>query len=400
MSRKKKTPYKKQAKNPDNKLLMILTLGVIVILIIIIIINSLSGKKYNDVKIKENNSLMYSKRMVERLNTNNENVLISDLSLNPTLSIFYEYGNEKVKQELQNYFEKPSEEIMSNYDKIYTRYKDAYKKVNFENSFWINKNNYPISKEVINTAKNKLHFIIKEKDFSRNQTATEMNQWVKKKSHNRVTSDFKANQIKEMSSILMGTLYFNEKWKSTYEENNIKDGTFYGINGEKEVTYLYSEENTYLESDKAIGFMKPYEEDGLFFIGIIPTEGNNLENINLNEVMNNKKNASVDVKIPEFSFKYDVYLTDTLKEMGIKSIFESGNLDKIAKSLYVSKILQKNYIKVDRNGTEAFSLNASTMETTSLEPENPRVYLDKPFLFLIYDDKIDQVLFIGRVNEI
>ena len=40
----------------------------------------------------------------------------------------------------------------------------------------------------------------------------------------------------------------------------------------------------------------------------------------------------------------------------MNSIFKVGNLDSIAKDLYVEEFIQKNYIRVDRNGTEASSL--------------------------------------------
>jgi len=86
--------------------------------------------------------------------------------------------------------------------------------------------------------------------------------------------------------------------------------------------------------------------------------------------------------------------------MNINSIFKEGNLDSIAKDLYVSKFIQKNYIKVDRKGTEAFSITVAIgAQWASISTRNT-VILDQPFIFMIYDDTIDQVLFIGNVNNI
>ena len=117
-------------------------------------------------------------------------------------------------------------------------------------------------------------------------------------------------------------------------------------------------------------------------------------------IMKHRQDAKVSVKIPEFEYRQTIDLKEVLNKMNINSIFTVGNLDSIAKDLYVDKFIQKNYIKVDRKGTEAFSVTL-TIDTQWASIESIKeVYLDKPFIFMIYDDTIDQVLFIGNVNNI
>ena len=66
-------------------------------------------------------------------------------------------------------------------------------------------------------------------------------------------------------------------------------------------------------------------------------------------------------------------------------------------------LFKKNYIKVDRKGTEASSITKAMNHQWGIEvgePEVKVVKLDRPFIFVIYDSSIEQVLFIGNVNNV
>ena len=66
---------------------------------------------------------------------------------------------------------------------------------------------------------------------------------------------------------------------------------------------------------------------------------------------------------------------------------------------YLMTALQKTYIEVDENGTEAAAVTMGAMGgTTSAMPQPELVVFraDQPFVFFIRDDKNDQVLFIGE----
>ena len=389
----------KNKKKKSNKKVLYVLIGLLVIGVIYVVYSYL-GTTFKDVRISNNKSIEYSDKMLKSLYNEKENILYSDLTLNPTLTFYYEEGNDSVKNELKDYFNADSETLISNYDQIYQRYKNAYKRVNYAGSFWINSNsNSDISKSSKETA-DRLHFQLGYKDFTKSSDVNKINRWITKKSHNKVKGDLKTDELSGMHSVILGTLYFNEKWFVPYEPSEVSEGTFNGTKGNQQVTYLTSDENIYLESDTAKGFMKRYKDEGLYFVGIIPKDNHSLQDIDLNELMKSKSSQEVTAKIPEFEYKYEHELTDNLKDIGINSIFKNGNLDNVASNLYVEKILQKNYIRVDRKGTEAFSLNETLTKQWGSVSMPHQVYLDQPFIFMIYDDTIDQVLFVGQVNNV
>ena len=374
---------------------ILIILGVIVLVTIGILLYRNYGTIFKEVEIKDNKSINYSNKLIQEIIDQENNSLLCDLTLNTNLAFFYSEGNKKVKDELNTYLNTDKDTLINNYNKIYERYRYANKRVSYGNSLWINKDTDDCSKESKLTA-NKLHFDIKNKKF--NNTKNEINKWIKKKSHGKINNAI--GEIDNAQSVLVSTLYFNEKWAEKYEESDIHSETFYGSLGNTTETFLSSEEEIYLEDETSKGFMKPYKDEGLYFVGIIPKDEYTLKDINIENLMKNRKDTSVSVKIPEFEYEQTIDLKEVLKKMNINSIFKVGNLDSIAKDLYVDKFIQKNYVKVDRKGTEAFSVTLDINMQWGEVANMNTVYLDQPFMFMIYDDTIDQVLFIGNVNNI
>ena len=386
----------KEKNNKKKNILIIILLIAVVIIGAVLLIDNF-GSKFQDVEISNNKSIEYSNKLLKEVYDENKNTLVSDITLNTNLAFFYAEGNEKVQNELKNYFVDDDDTIINNLRNINDRYKYAGKKVSYANSLWINSSTDDCSKQSKDTAK-KLNYDIKYAKFN-DKALNEMNKWIKRRSHGKIKEAIE-DDISNAQSVLISTLYFNEKWNSEYEESDIDPGTFYGTKGNQEATFLSSEEEIYLEDPTAIGFMKPYIDEGLYFVGILPLEGNTIKDIDIESLMKTRSDVTVDVMIPEFEYEQTIDFNNVLNNMNIKSIFEQGNLDSIAKDLYVSKIVQKNYIKVNRKGTEAFSITDSINAQWGDISSTIRVVLDHPFIFMIYDEKIDQVLFIGNVNNI
>ena len=147
---------------------IIIVLLIILVIGIIYVINLFQGTKFKKVTISNNQSINYSSKMLNTLYDENTNILYSDLTINPILTFFYDLGNDKVKSEMNDYFNDKSTTLINNYEKIYDRYKEAYKRVNYSNSYWINKGK-TISPKATKTAE-KLNFPINEREFSKKST--------------------------------------------------------------------------------------------------------------------------------------------------------------------------------------------------------------------------------------
>jgi serine protease inhibitor len=71
-------------------------------------------------------------------------------------------------------------------------------------------------------------------------------------------------------------------------------------------------------------------------------------------------------------------------------IFESENP-------FVSQVLHKAFVDVNETGTTAGAVTIVAMVTGREPIINNSFYCDRPFIYLIYNKKINTILFIGRM---
>ena len=106
--------------------------------------------------------------------------------------------------------------------------------------------------------------------------------------------------------------------------------------------------------------------------------------------------------LPKFKMEYETQLNDALKALGMTSAFSHmADFSKMVEedaSLFISEVKQKTYIDVNEEGTEAAAVTGVIMDTASA-PANAPFLMDvnRPFFFIITDNKTGIVLFMGFV---
>eukprot|EP01083_Nonionella_stella_P078896 216163_1 len=107
--------------------------------------------------------------------------------------------------------------------------------------------------------------------------------------------------------------------------------------------------------------------------------------------------------LPKFKYEFTMQLNDVLNEMGITDAFEDGVADFSAingsKNLKIDNVIHKAIIEVDEEGTEAAAVTVVTMDDFGCAmPINqpPEIKFNHPFVFYIYEEAKEIVLFSGR----
>jgi serpin B len=97
-------------------------------------------------------------------------------------------------------------------------------------------------------------------------------------------------------------------------------------------------------------------------------------------------------------------LIEPLKSMGLNLPFSGGDFSKMAgERLEISKIIQKAFVELKEEGTEAAAVTVIMMRTESSMHEDP-VYVpefraDRPFFFVIREKSTGLILFTGVVEN-
>ncbi|HEU0299507.1 MAG TPA: serpin family protein, partial [Longimicrobium sp.] len=66
---------------------------------------------------------------------------------------------------------------------------------------------------------------------------------------------------------------------------------------------------------------------------------------------------------------------------------------------YVTDVLQKVFVEVNEEGTEAAAVTVAAFALRGLVPRMKMFIVDRPFLLAIRDDTTGALLFIGQVTE-
>ena len=119
--------------------------------------------------------------------------------------------------------------------------------------------------------------------------------------------------------------------------------------------------------------------------------------------LSRSKSSRVRLTLPKFEFSYKRELSKDLRAQGLENLFtSSANFSGLSQSgsFKVGLLLQKTYIKVAEEGTEAAAVTSIGLEATSV-PVRPDVTMtvDQPFLFVIYDKPTSAIHFVGTVKE-
>ena len=299
-------------------------------------------------------------------------------------------------------------------------------RMNVANSFWFRDTaGLEIKESYIKDIKTYFNASAYKESFD---TATKdaINNWCDENTYGMIKKVIQEISPEDIAIIVNATA-FEGAWLVPYEEHQVEEGeTFYTEYGSEEnADMLYSEEGFYIEGkigDKTVtGFKKSYE-DGYSFVALLPEEGTavadcvkDLDGSTFASLLNNGRYEKVKTAIPEFTSEYTVNnLINTFEKMGIKDIFSPDMADlsdmataaapggDAAYNLYISKILHKTFIEVNRKGTRAAAVTEMVVGCTSMpRPEEIHtVRLDRPFIYAIIDDVTATPIFIGTVMSV
>lgn len=247
------------------------------------------------------------------------------------------------------------------------------------------------------------------------QTVKDINNWVKQNT-NEVIPKILDEIPKEAVMYLVNALAFEAEWQKVYYDSQVREDVFTLEDGTKQnVEFMFSEEYNYLEDENTIGFLKYYADCKYAFVALLPNEGISIRDYvadlsgeKVNHFIENRKEGVVFAAIPKFKTEFNVNVKEILLNMGLKSGFDAERADfsRLGTStdgnIYISRVLQNAFISVGEKGTEAGAATLVEMnDEGAAEPkEIKRVYLDRPFIYMLIDCETNIPFFIGTMMQV
>lgn len=243
-------------------------------------------------------------------------------------------------------------------------------------------------------------------------TLADINNWVKEKTDGMIPKIL--DKIpQEALMYLVNALAFDAKWMKPYTEYAVQEGEFRCADGTKrKVKLMYSEEGQYLEHEKAVGFLKPYEGGKYAFAALLPKESVSVEELlaaldgaALYKLLTEPEYATVQAALPKFETEYGAELSDTLKNMGMELPFDgfqadfSGLGSSTGGNIFIGRVLHRTFLSVDEAGTRAGASTVVEMVDECAPMDLKQVFLDRPFVYLLVDLETGLPFFIGAMRN-
>ncbi|XP_078044374.1 serine protease inhibitor 3/4 isoform X4 [Augochlora pura] len=260
-------------------------------------------------------------------------------------------------------------------------------------------------------------------DFAQSsQAANTINSWVSEKTNNRIKDIITSGDVNQDTAlVLVNAVYFKGIWQNKFSPEATQPLPFH-VNGNeiKNVPTMYrygSYKYGELPEINARFIEIPYKGDSMSMLIILPNEVNGLaevekkmQNINLNYILNQGSVQDVKLYLPKFKIESKIELNSPLKKIGLTDMFTSrANFSGIADAdLVVSKVVQKAFIEVNEEGSEAAAATALMFAyATSLNYRPEQIMeIDRPFAYGILHKSQDTedrgrfaILFSGHIID-
>ena len=248
------------------------------------------------------------------------------------------------------------------------------------------------------------------------QAANTINQWCAKHTHGLIEKLVQASDFSDLTAfVATNAIYLKENWRFPFDPNDSFPGDFTTADGKTVPAHMMSRTAKFpaAKGEDWVAVALPYAAstpsgEPCYFIAISPTKdirgfATTLTYDKYLAIRNRIGYAGGQTRVIMPAFTIDgatLKLNNALKAAGLNTIFKKADFSRLTTSkidIYLSDVMQKCYVKVDEQGTEAAAATAAVANFRAL----PRaVVLDRPFIWVIGSlSGSEAPLFMGIVEQ-
>jgi len=250
-----------------------------------------------------------------------------------------------------------------------------------------------------------------------------VNAWLARHTQQILCNVIKENSLDNTPQIVGACAnFFQCGWKKKFTTG---PGNFKSFMQQETVVQMIKSEDEFkmcrFKALKSTVIEIPYDFDGISMWFVLPDPQVQLDYVEdeltgemIDSMIFQSKLQRVAVDIPKFRIRCGVDLRHALEGVGIKTVFDENraNLSRMSynESLVVSGIVHESLMEVNELGTWAnppvadhVPLSVTNLPTDVNENGSASVesfYCDRPFLFFVRHEKLQHILFIGRVMKL
>ncbi|WP_167613128.1 serpin family protein [Maribellus sediminis] len=350
-----------------------------------------------------------------RATSNEENLMISPLSVSLALAMAYNGADNTTKTEMETAMKLNGltvDQINNSYEMLVDALQSLDEEVVFEiaNAIYYQEG-FPIHQSFLDINQSVYKAEVESLQFG--PAAVDIiNAWVADKTHDKIKTIIQ-DLSPQARMVLLNAIYFYGTWTKEFDEDGTKMNRFTKNDGTiTEIPMMSKTDELEYTANELFSAVKlPYGNGQYQMVVMRPEDGYTSTDL-VKELSMEKwtewssqfsEPQKVQVTMPRFKFGFKSQLNNILEQMGMEQAFTSNaDFSKISdEKLYISEVIHKTYIDVNETGTEAAAVTAIVFEVTSAGPGPEKIYftVDKPFVFAITEEDTGAILFIGEVQN-
>jgi serine protease inhibitor len=240
-----------------------------------------------------------------------------------------------------------------------------------------------------------------------------INDWVREKTRGKIPAILDQVASNEIM-FLINAIYFKGRWRSAFDPDRTRPGTFRAGQGAPQTVPMMSREPDTLRyaSRPELEAVELLYGNGAWAMTIIlPREGRSLSEVTAGltparwqEWVQGLSSVKMGLVMPKLRLEYKRELKDDLAALGMRRAFDPDRADfgnmvsgPLGGNLYLTRATQKTFVDVNEEGTEAAAATSVGVGVTSAPMT---VLVDRPFLFAIRERFSGTILFLGQITRV
>lgn len=368
--------------------------------------------------VRENNS--FALDLYQQLRQEEGNLFFSPFSISTALAMTYAGARNETAAAMAQvlHFSEDGEQLHKNFATILRDVQtECGQQVSIANRLWAQEG-INFLEEFVNITKNQYQAPIAEVDFisESSQARQKINNWVAAQTQEKIQELIAEGMLNvDTRLVLTNAIYFKGDWALPFREDNTRE-TAFTISPDREIKvpmmYHFKVGLPYARLPELQVLELPYVEEKLSMVVLLPKAVDGLAALEkqLTPEKLDKWLSSLDfvqggvqVWLPKFQMTSEFQMKETLSQMGMGFAFSQqadfSGMNGKSDDLLISEVVHKAFVDVNEKGTEAAAATGVVMAMRSMPVAPQEIFrADRPFLFLIRENKSGSILFLGRVT--
>lgn len=360
--------------------------------------------------ISANNAFAFDLFRTVNLDEHKENVFVSPLSASMALGMAANGANGTTYDEMRSTLHltgSTREDVNGSYKSLISllRGLDPQTKFTIANSIWYDQT-FPFNTSFLDESKQYFDAEVAGLDFTSPSALTTINSWVDTQTNGKIPGILEQIDPGEVM-FLVNAIYFKGTWLKQFDKSKTVDAPFHAADGTTNTVPMMSRapgvQLTRNAEYSAVDL--PYGNSAFTMTVVLPNGdidafAESFDEAKWNALVSSLHDNDVGVYLPRFRIEWKRLLNPDLQRLGMQSAFfdaDFSRMSPLGRSLVITKVIQKTYVDVDEEGTEAAAATSVGIGVTSA-PATFRA--DRPFLVVIRERFSGTILFIGKIAKL